>query len=251
MLHVATCNIHKGFSQFNRHMAIHDLREQLRELAPDIVFLQEVQGLNLRHSRDHANWPDQPQHEFIAENIWGKSEGNSAYGRNVVYDHRHHGNAILSRFPILHSHNQNVTHLRFEPRGLLHSVIEIPGLAQPLHCVCVHLSLLGRSRRLQLDALANRIETLVPHDAPLLIAGDFNDWRNQAHDELSQRLGMVEAFANQQRQPPRSFPAMLPLFRLDRIYVRGFRVQAAEVLSGRAWSRITDHAALSAKLITG
>lgn len=245
MLHVATCNIHKGFSQFNRNLAIHDLREQLRELAPDIIFLQEVQGLNLRHSLRHDNWPDQPQHEFIAADIWG----DTAYGRNVVRDHRHHGNAILSRFPILNSHNQDVTHLRFERRGLLHSAIKVPELKQPLHCVCVHLSLLGNSRRFQIDALANRIETLVPHDACLIIAGDFNDWRNQAHDELAERLGMVEVFNGQQRRPPRSFPAVLPFFRLDRIYVRGFNVQSADVHSGRAWSRITDHAALSAMLV--
>ncbi|MFY9328788.1 MAG: endonuclease/exonuclease/phosphatase family protein [Georgfuchsia sp.] len=244
MLHVATCNIHKGFSQFNLNFAIHELREQLRELAPDIVFLQEVQGLHVQHSQRHANWPVQPQHLFIAQDIWA----DAAYGRNVVLDHRHHGNAILSRYPIIDSHNQDVTHLRFEPRGLLHSMIEVPGLAQPLHCVCVHLSLLGHSRRLQLDALANRIENLVPHHAPLIIAGDFNDWRNQAHDELSERLGMSEVFKGLQRRPPRSFPAVLPMFRLDRIYVRGFRIESTHVHSGRAWSRITDHAALSARL---
>lgn len=244
MLHVATCNIHKGFSQFNQNLAIHDLREQLRELAPDIIFLQEVQGLHVLHSQRHANWPDQPQHEFIAEDIWG----DTAYGRNVVRDHRHHGNAILSRHPILSSHNQDVTHMRFEQRGLLHSMIEVPGLTQPLHCVCVHLSLLGQSRRLQLDALANRIERLAPPGSPLIIAGDFNDWRNQAHDELAERLGMIEVFSGQRRRPPRSFPAFLPMFRLDRIYVRGFSVQTTEVHSGRAWSRITDHAALSARL---
>ena len=249
MLRIATCNIHKGFSQFNRNMAIHDLREQLRELAPDIVFLQEVQGLNLRHSQRHANWPDQPQHEFIAEDIWGDTTGNSAYGRNVMRDHRHHGNAILSRFPITDSHNQDVTHLRFEPRGLLHSMIAMPDMAQPVHCVCVHLSLLGRSRRLQLGELADRIEAMAPPGSPLIIAGDFNDWRNQAHDELAERLGMIEVFSGQKRRPPRSFPAFLPIFTLDRIYVRGFRVVDVAVHSGRAWSRITDHAALSAQLV--
>jgi endonuclease/exonuclease/phosphatase family metal-dependent hydrolase len=245
MLLVATCNIHKGFSQFNRSMAIHGLRDELRKMAPDIVFLQEVQGLNQRHSQRHADWPDQPQHEFIAADTWA----DTAYGRNVVHDHRHHGNAILSRFPIIDSHNQDVTHLRFEKRGLLHSVIEVPGLGQPLHCVCVHLSLLAQSRRLQLDALASRIEIVAPRGSPLIIAGDFNDWRNQAHDELADRLGMVEVFHAQKRRPPRSFPAFLPVFTLDRIYVRGFHVQGADVHCGRAWSRITDHAALSAHLV--
>ena len=50
-LKVATLNIHKGLSQFNRRMVIHELREGLRSLAPDLVFLQEVQGVNQHHER--------------------------------------------------------------------------------------------------------------------------------------------------------------------------------------------------------
>jgi endonuclease/exonuclease/phosphatase family metal-dependent hydrolase len=41
---------------------------------------------------------------------------------------------------------------------------------------------------------------------------------------------------------------MLPLMTLDRIYVRGFQVRNAHVHHGRAWARISDHAALTATL---
>ncbi|MDK9704218.1 MAG: endonuclease/exonuclease/phosphatase family protein [Sulfuritalea sp.] len=242
-LSVATWNIHKGFSQFNRRMMVHELRDRLRQLSADIVFLQEVQGLHLRHAERHADWPAQPQHEFLAEDFWE----NHSYGSNMIYDHGHHGNAILSRFPILHEHNQDVTHLRFERRGLLHCTVDMPQLAQPLHCVCVHLSLFARSRRWQMDALAARIEELVPAGAPLLIAGDFNDWRNHADDLLAERLGLAEVFSGGGR-PSRSYPAGLPLFRLDRIYQRGLQVVAAQVHAGRPWSSISDHAALTAEL---
>jgi endonuclease/exonuclease/phosphatase family metal-dependent hydrolase len=244
-LHVASYNIHKGFSQFNRRMVVHELRERLRALAPDIVFLQEVQGLHLGHAEHHDAWPDEPQHEFLAAEVWD----NTAYGRNVVYDHGHHGNAILSRLPIIASHNQDVTHMRFERRGLLHCAIEVPGFQRHLHCVCVHLSLFGRSRRRQLDALASRLETIVPADAPLLIAGDFNDWRNRAHDLLAERLGLMEVFTGIVGRPPKSFPSALPVLRLDRIYARGFSIERAEVHFGEPWSQISDHAALSAHLL--
>lgn len=244
-LHVATYNIHKGFSQFNRRMVVHELREQLRELAPDVVFLQEVQGLHLGHAMRHEAWPEDPQHEFLAADVWH----NTAYGRNVVHEYGHHGNAILSRLPIAASHNQDVTHLRFERRGLLHCAIEVPGLPRQLHCVCVHLSLFGRSRKRQLDALATRLEAIVPADAPLIVAGDFNDWRNRAHDLLAERLGMVEVFAGVVGRPPRSFPSALPMLRLDRIYVRGFHIESAQVHFGEPWSGISDHAALSARLL--
>ncbi len=242
-LHITTFNIHKGFSQFNRRMMVHELRERLRHLNPDIVFLQEVQGLHLGHAEKHGNWPAGSQHEFLAEDVWQAS----AYGHNMVYDHGHHGNAILSRFPILHSHNQDVTHLHFEKRGLLHSQIELPD-GSTAHCVCVHLSLFGYSRRRQMAALAGYLERVAPHDAPLIIAGDFNDWNNRAGSQLAQCLGLTEVFSRHDGAPCRSFPAAMPMFRLDRIYVRGFKVQRAEVHHGHPWSAISDHAALSAHL---
>jgi len=242
-LHVITYNIHKGFSQFNRRMMVHELRERLRHLNPDIVFLQEVQGLHLGHAEKVSNWPAEAQHEFLAEDVWQAS----AYGRNMVYDHGHHGNAILSRFPILNSHNQDVTHLQFEKRGLLHCRIELPE-GPAAHCVCVHLSLFGYSRRKQMSALADYLDDLAEPDAPLIIAGDFNDWSNRAGRELAKRLGLSEVFSNGDGVPVRSFPAAMPMFRLDRIYVRGFAVQRTEVHHGLPWSKISDHAALSAHL---
>lgn len=241
-LRLVTWNIHKGFSSFNRRLTVHELRDSLHGLAPDLVFLQEVQGLHLGHGARHADWPVQPQHEFLAGELW-----QSAYGHNVVYDHGHHGNAILSRHAILHSHNQDVTHLHFERRGLLHCTVEVPGLEKPLHCVCAHLSLFAGSRRFQLDALSQRLERLVPKDVPLIVAGDFNDWRNQADDLLARRLGLTEAFSDAGK-PARSFPAVLPLMRLDRVYLRGLRVRSCEVLKGAPWSRISDHAPLAVEL---
>ena len=242
-LHITTFNIHKGFSQFNRKMMVHELRERLRLLNPDIVFLQEVQGLHLGHAETHQNWPAGAQHDFLAEDVWSAS----AYGRNMIYDHGHHGNAILSRFPILRSFNQDVTHLRFEKRGLLHCRIELPA-GPPANCVCVHLSLFGYSRSKQMAALADYIDQLAEPDAPLIIAGDFNDWRNRAGDQLSKRLGLSEVFSRLDGSPVRSFPAIRPMFRLDRIYVRGFSVNRTEVHFGLPWSAISDHAALSAYL---
>jgi len=169
----------------------------------------------------------------------------------VIYGHGHHGNAILARFPIEHSHNQDVTQLRFERRGLLHCTINLPGLTKRLHCVCVHLSVFARSRRHQMEALAGYLEEIADPDSPLIIAGDFNDWRNEANELLAHRLEMIEAFGGAYGgldSPGRSFPSKRPLLRLDRIYVRGFSVNKATMHSGAPWSKISDHAALSAHL---
>lgn len=242
-LRITTYNIHKGFSPLGRQLTVHALRDSLQNITPDILFLQEVQGQHRRHEQNHHNWPAQSQHEFLAASDW-----HATYGHNMVYDHGHHGNAILSRYPLSNCHNQDVTHLWFEKRGLLHSSMSIPGLPQPLHCVCVHLSLFAVSRRLQMAALAERLDQLIPHASPLIIAGDFNDWRNQADQHLAKRLGLQEVFAGHHGEPARSFPAILPVFRMDRIYVRGLRVLGSEVHRGRPWSTISDHAPLSVLL---
>jgi endonuclease/exonuclease/phosphatase family metal-dependent hydrolase len=49
-------------------------------------------------------------------------------------------------------------------------------------------------------------------------------------------------------KPARTFPAGMPWLRLDRIYVRGFEVGKAEVMRGRMWARLSDHAPLVATL---
>lgn len=243
-LRIVTYNIHKGFSQFNRRMVLHDLRANLRTTHADVVFLQEVVGAHDTHSERYADYPDDSQYEFLAESVWE----DYAYGKNAVYPQGHHGNAILSRFPIAAWENQDVSAHRFEQRGLLHCEIEVPGWRDKLHCVCVHFGLFARGRRRQLTWLRERIRREVPAHAPLVIAGDFNDWRGEVCDVLARDLHLTEVFAAMEGRPAKSYPATLPMFRLDRIYVRGVHIKAAEVLAGRPWSRISDHAALSATL---
>ena len=99
-----------------------------------------------------------------------------------------------------------------------------------------------------MDALARRMEELVGNDAPLIIAGDFNDWRNHAEALLAERLGVREVFGSAGGTPARSYPSRLPVLRLDRIYVRGLDVCASQVHFGLPWSRISDHAVLTAQL---
>lgn len=242
-LTIATYNIHKGFSHFNRRVVLYELRERLRELDADIVFLQEVQGEHTRHGERFHNYPDGAQHEFLAQDIWP----HSAYGKNSVYEAGHHGNAILSRFPILQTLNKDISAHRFESRGLLHCEIDL-GARQRVHCLCVHLGLFAKGRRTQTDTLIEYARSEIPQDVPLIIAGDCNDWRNQMSRAMASELDMHDVFHLHRGKPARSFPARLPMLRLDRIYVRGFSVLHCEVHIGTTWQRLSDHAALSARL---
>jgi endonuclease/exonuclease/phosphatase family metal-dependent hydrolase len=239
---VATYNIHKGFSHLTRRMVIHELKEKLHGLSADLLFLQEVQGAHHRNAGRYHDWPGKPQHEFIADTMWREV----AYGRNAVYRNGHHGNALLSRFPMLSHENEDISAHAFETRGLLHCELEIEPDAPSLHCLNVHLGLFERGRQWQIQALVDRIRDTVPRDAPMIIAGDFNDWRRKADRTLCDSLGVVEVFEAVKGRPARTFPAMMPMFRLDRIYARGLDIVDARVHYAFPSARMSDHAALAA-----
>lgn len=259
-LRIATYNIHKGVSSFGSRPRIHALKQALTSMEADVLFLQEVQGRHDLYALRHAgHWPEQSQHEFLA----GDAQ-HCAYGMNAVYDHGHHGNALLSSFPIASSRNQDISDHAYEARGILHCALQMP--AVDVHCYVIHLGLFAGSRKRQTDALIEAVGSSSPPDAPLIIAGDFNDWGNHLSDALRSELGVTEVFDESlpargfgrylrqlsgrgpKIQPARTFPAAMPWLRLDRIYVRGFKVESAQVLYGSKWARLSDHAPLVANL---
>ncbi|MFA5609484.1 MAG: endonuclease/exonuclease/phosphatase family protein, partial [Alcaligenes sp.] len=178
VIRVVSYNIHKGRSASGKRESLADLRLGLYGLSPDLLFLQEVQGRNqLQGSLD-------AQHESLAAAL----RMNTAYGCNVVRPHTDHGNALLSRFPILQYENQDISDHRMEQRGLLHAVVDVSG--RPVHCIVVHLGLFNSGRVRQVQALLDRIKRIVPADEPLLIAGDFNDWNNRLAPIFVQQLNL-------------------------------------------------------------
>lgn len=234
-----TLNIHQGFSALNRRFILAELREAVHEVSADVVCLQEVLGAHEPLSRRHRGWPPAPHYEFIADTLWPQF----AYGRNAVYPHGHHGNAVLSKFPIARHLNHDVSIPDTEQRGMLWCVLDVPGQHRQIHAVCVHLGLRESHRQRQLQALCRLVEEEIPDDAPLLVAGDFNDWRQRADRTLA-RCGLKEAFVTATGRPARTFPARWPVLRLDRVYARNVRVERTRILTGRPWSHLSDHTPL-------
>ena len=242
-LRILTVNTHKGFNHFNRKFVLPELREAVREVPADIVFLQEVLGaheaLALRHN---ATWPDSPQYEFLADSIWP----DFAYGRNAVYPNGHHGNALMSKFPIAEFENLDVSIGNIEKRGLLHCRVDVPGSDVVLHCVCAHLGLREKHRQQQLALLCKLVES-IPANEPIIVAGDFNDWRGKGTN-IMLGCGLTDVFYKELGAPPKTFPARFPILRLDRIYIRGVTAYKPIMLPNRPWSHLSDHAPLAAEI---
>lgn len=240
---IVTYNIHKGFSPGNRRFVLHDIKQSLHKTNADIIFLQEIHGEQINGKKNFSNWPDGTQFEFIADEIWH----HHVYGKNAIYRSGHHGNAILSKFPFVDWENIDVSLMRTASRSLLHGTIELPENEQQLHVICVHLGLFGLERRKQFNTLIDRINSHVPHDAPLIIAGDFNDWSKKAEKHFHNSLGVDEVFKTTTGNYAKTFPAWRPLLTMDRIYSRGLNIVHCEHLKGSPWRKLSDHTPLLAQ----
>jgi endonuclease/exonuclease/phosphatase family metal-dependent hydrolase len=239
-LRVLTYNVHKGYCRANRRFVLEAMRRLIAGTGADLVFLQEIHGRKDPERRGSARFPDQPHFEYMADSVWP----HVAYGRNAIYREGDHGNAILSKFPLLRWENLNVARFPRSSRSILHGVIELPGAAKPLHLLCVHLGLLESERRGQLAILSDRIASHVPADEPLLLAGDFNDWRGRAERYLHRSLRVDELFIALEGHHARSYPIWFPMLAMDRIYYRGLEPLGGTVLSGGEWRELSDHAGL-------
>ncbi len=237
-LRVLSYNIHKGFA-LSQAFALGSIRERIRTAQSDIVFLQEVQGDHSGHKKKIKDWPG-AQLEYLADSIWP----HFAYGKNAVYTEGHHGNAILSKYPIRSFENIDISNNRFERRGILHAVVEWEGA--PLHLLCVHLDLTAHGRKKQNERIVQRIQDAIPKDERLILAGDFNDWRGLATAHFKDRLELQEAFKTVHGAHAKTFPAPFPFLTLDRMYFRGLHPMEAKCHEGNPWSQLSDHVAIEA-----
>jgi endonuclease/exonuclease/phosphatase family metal-dependent hydrolase len=236
-LRIATYNIHKGVQGLGpaKRLEIHNLVHAVEQFDADLVCLQEVRSHHRKLARHFPGWPEQGQADYLLP------EGYEAvYRTNALTRHGEHGNALLSRWPVVSSGHEDVSDHRFEQRGLLHVVVQVEGKA--VHVIVVHLGLLAASRDRQIQRMGHYLAREVPADERLVVAGDFNDWGDRLHQPMADLdLRTFEGIRLA------TFPSRLPVLHLDRIYTRGLKPLHAQVPRGRAWARMSDHLPLIAE----
>lgn len=228
-LKILSYNIHKGGDLRSASTTIHFIRSQIKKNHSDIVFLQEICGT---------------QSEQLKSEIYP----HHVYGKNANYRNGHHGNAILSKFPIIFSENIDISMHRFEHRGLLHAIVKIDEKNQLIHLLCTHLGLFTKGRQKQLDKIVNYINNKIPYNEPIILGGDFNDWLEHATKPIIHDLAFQEAFLTVHQSYAKTFPSWIPMLKLDRIYCRGFFVDYAQRLTDKFWKQLSDHIAIEVSL---
>ena len=239
---ILTYNIHKGFNITGQNFLLDKIKESINLVNADVLFLQEVQGEHLHHQKSVKNWPLVSQFEYLADKTWP----HFAYGKNAVYQHGHHGNAILSKFPITWFHNIDISTNLFEKRGIMHATIKCPELKKEIHLLNGHYNIFQAGQKTQIKNLCQQVKKYVPHYSPTIIAGDFNDWSIRATKLIDKELKAQEAFYQLYGEHARTFPAQFPMLHLDRIYYKNLKLNNAKILKGHPWKKLSDHLALFA-----
>ena len=167
-IRIATWNIHKGVNGLGprRRLELHNIGLAVDQFVADIVCLQEVRKHHRGEAQKFAHWPALEQADFLAPLGY-----TPVYQTNAITKHGEHGNAILTRWPVIKHRHEDMSDHRFEQRGLLHVEVLIHDL--PVHVIVVHLGLIKSSRRRQVAQLCSFIQREIPKNAPLLVAGDF------------------------------------------------------------------------------
>jgi endonuclease/exonuclease/phosphatase family metal-dependent hydrolase len=194
-LTVATYNIHGAVGTDGR-FAPERIAGVLREMKADVIALQEVPlgGIRL---------PDVLRMLQEATGFHGAA-GPTCHGPERLY-----GNAVLSRYPIRARRAIDLSFGSREPRGALDADLDCHG--HPLRVVATHLGLRFAERRDQIRRLLQVFDT---ESMPVILLGDINEWFvwGRSLRWLVSHFQAVPA--------PRTFPSRLPVFALDRIWIR-------------------------------
>jgi endonuclease/exonuclease/phosphatase family metal-dependent hydrolase len=232
---ILSYNIHKGFTITNQNFILDGIRKAIRELNADILFLQEVLGHHDNKKCRIPDWETAIQFEYLADSVWP----HFAYGKNAIYPEGHHGNAILSKFPIIDWSNHVISTNRFEHRGLLKAKIQIPETGQEMLLANTHLDLTQGGRDQQAGVIIEHMSA--EEKLPWILVGDFNDWNKKISPRLEKSLHAVEAFRYLSGNYPPTFPSFLPALSLDRVFLHRATPVSARTLTDKHWKKLSDH----------
>lgn len=211
-LRVVTYNIHRAIGVDRRFRPERVVRV-LQHYEADVVLLQEVD----------EGAPRSRELNLAEELARAAGYPHFALGHNVSLRKGRYGNATLSRFPILRERNIDLSVAQsWIRRGCQHTSVQVDG--RTLEVFNLHLGLSARERQHQVELLSRSHEFGgVAEGTPMLVGGDFNDWRSLLRTTFTNGFGFHCATDSKtgRRGAIATYPSFSPQGGLDRIYYRG------------------------------
>lgn len=224
---VGSYNIHQGIG-LDRRLDIQRIADIIRGLDADLIGLQEV-------TAPRGVDPEAMQLDYLAE-----ATGMQAIGGPTMLRHDgYYGNALLTRCRVVQVRRFDLTYPGREARGALD--VEVDTGVALVRIIVTHLGLRPAERRFQVKKLLQMIADLPL--LPVVVVGDLNEWFL-----LGRPLRWMHRYFGH-GPAPRTFPAFLPIFALDRILVRPKQsLLRVEVISNRQTRVASDHLPLIADI---
>ena len=243
-LRVITYNIHRAIG-VDRRFRPERMVRILQHYDPDVVLLQEVD----------EGAPRSRELNLAKELAEAAGYPHFALGHNVSLKKGRYGNATLSRFPILRERNIDLSVAEsWIRRGCQHTTLDLNGDGLRLEVFNLHLGLSARERAKQVDLLKRSQEfSSVDVHTPVLVGGDFNDWRSLLQPLFTNGLDFGCA-TERKRGPYRcipTYPAFSPQGGLDRLYHRGMRLLSVHSCRLQVARVASDHLPVMAEFQVG
>ena len=230
-LRICSYNIHRCVGT-DRREDVARIAQVLTEMNCDTIGLQEVDS---RPNGGH----DSMQLDFLAD----ATAMAAIPGHTIVRHEGEYGNALLTRRPVLAVRQHDLSYNRREPRGALEVDLDVEG--EIVRIIVMHLGLRPAERRFQVRKMLELLRD-VPADQMVVVLGDINEWL-----PLGRPLRWMHGLLGH-APAERSFPVWLPMFALDRVWVRPrHNLLAFETHRSPASRKASDHLPVKAIIATG
>jgi endonuclease/exonuclease/phosphatase family metal-dependent hydrolase len=209
-LRVLSYNIHKGVGT-DGVTDLPRIADVIRHYDADVVALQEVMWYEpWRRKRSHY------QELFDLLEM-----PHAAIGLNCRRHFGIYGNATFSRHPFATAENIDVTIPLQRSRSALHTAVRLTDGLPDLHVVNLHFGLARFERRLQSERLVGEMDAGLSGDAPVVVLGDTNDWRDRLFPTVFRGAGFTRHAPRRRGPTHGTFPSWYPVADLDKVFVRG------------------------------
>jgi len=221
-LRIVSWNIHSCVGTDRRYDP-QRIARVLATLDADVIGLQEVDWRK-------PNIDGLDQLEYLAEAL-----GMAAVKGPILEDHRGlYGNGLLTRLDIDEVQETEIAEPGYEPRGLIDA--RLSAADYRVRTLVTHLGLSRSERRRQFEKITASIAAAPPApDERMVLLGDMNEWRSIPLRNLH---GLQRWFSAE--VAPRTFPAQVPMFRLDRV-LAGVPIALPPITLSKQERMASDH----------